>query len=210
MGLSSTQGTTAGGPLHLASYGITNTLLEGGADKHTISGDGQAPLRAAATRGSVAATQALLAAGAHVKLPRDKDGSSALSIAALNRHADVVELLIRRGADLGATGNGGSTVLHQVALNNHAGVVDELFKAGVSIEAPDRDFRTPLVVAFHGICMRGLGSRPRKDEHATIVALLKHGANANMKLLGDPLLLCAAYFNSPFQQRKPSSPLLRR
>ncbi|CAM9306585.1 unnamed protein product [Ectocarpus sp. 8 AP-2014] len=44
--------------------------------------------------------------------------------------------------------------------------------------------------------MRGLGSRPRKDEHAAIVALLKHGANANMKLLGDPLLLCAAYFNS--------------
>ncbi|CAM9250104.1 unnamed protein product, partial [Ectocarpus sp. 13 AM-2016] len=121
-----------------------NTLLEGGADKHTLSGDGQAPLHAAATRGSVAVTQALLASGAQVNLPRDKDGSSALSIAALNVHADVVELLIRRGADLGATDNGGSTVLHQAALNNHAGVVDVLYKAGARIEALDREFRTPL------------------------------------------------------------------
>ncbi|CAM9237400.1 unnamed protein product [Ectocarpus sp. 4 AP-2014] len=90
----------------------------------------------------------------------------------------------------------GSTVLHQAALNNHAGVVDVLFKAGASIEALDGDFRTPPVVAFHDINMRVLGSRPRKDVHAAIVALLKHGANANMKLLGDPLLLCAAHFNS--------------
>ncbi|CAB1110438.1 unnamed protein product [Ectocarpus sp. CCAP 1310/34] len=68
--------------------------------------------------------------------------------------------------------------------------------AGASIEVLDRDFRTPLVVANRDISMRSLGSRPRKEKPAAIVALLKHGANANLKLLGDPLLLRAAYFIS--------------
>ncbi|CAM9462047.1 unnamed protein product, partial [Ectocarpus fasciculatus] len=194
----STRDSSGRNPLHLASdgesCGIINTLLEGGADKHTLSGDGQAPLHVAATRGSVAVTQALLAAGAYVNLPLDKDGSSALSIAALNGHADVVELLIRRGADLGATDNRGSTVLHQAASKHRAGVVDVLFKAGASIEALDRDLRTPLAVAFHAF-----GRSRRKDAHAAIVVLLKHGANANMRIHGnhgDPLLLCAAEVNS--------------
>ncbi|CAM9800119.1 unnamed protein product [Ectocarpus fasciculatus] len=184
-------------PLHLASDGtsgeIINTLLEGGADKHTLSDDGQAPLHVAAKSGSLAVIQALLAAGANVNLPTDKDGSSALSIAALNGHADVAEVLIRHGADLGATDSEGSTALHRAASKNHAGAVDVLIKAGASLEVLDKTSRTPLVVAFEDF-----GSRPgEEDAQATIIALLKHGANANVQnTSGGPLLSYAAYANS--------------
>ncbi|CAB1115549.1 unnamed protein product [Ectocarpus sp. CCAP 1310/34] len=182
-------------PLHLASGGnscdIINTLLEGGANENSLSGDGEAPLHVAAACGSVAATQALLAAGASVDLPFDKDGSSPLSIAALNGHADVAKVLIRHEAGLGATDSEGSTALHQAASKNHAVVVDVLIKAGASLEVLDKSSRTPLVVAFDDF-----GRRARKDGQTTIVTLLKHGANANVQTGGYSQLSCAAHANS--------------
>lgn len=181
--------------LHLASDGnsceIITTLLENGANANSLSGDGEAPLHVAAARGNVAVTLALLFADANVNLSVDEDGSSPLSIAALNGHTDVAEVLIRHGAYLGATDSEGSTALHQAASENHAGVIDVLVKAGASLEVLDKASRTPLVVAFNDF-----GRSPREDAQATIVALLKHGANPNVQTGGYPLLSCAAHADS--------------
>ncbi|CAM9787345.1 unnamed protein product, partial [Laminaria digitata] len=130
-------------PLHWASYrrdcdDLTAILLRYGANKDAVMDDDDwSPLHMAAEHGNVAATRALLAAGADVTLRVDGVAditNSALDVAALFGQVEVIREFVRHGVDLDAyCFNTDCTALDNAAWKNHVGAIDALIEAGASI-----------------------------------------------------------------------------
>lgn len=96
-----------------------------------LADDRGAELHAAASRGDVAAVKALLDAGVPVDSPSEY-GATALSFASDKGHAEVVKLLLERGAKPEVTDSFyESTPMTWAAYNGHAEVVKLLIGAGV-------------------------------------------------------------------------------
>jgi len=92
--------------------------------------DPGAELRAAATRGDLAQVRALLDAGVDVNARTDY-GATALSYAADKGHAQVVKLLLERGAEVDPEDTFyHSTPITWAGYNGHAEVVELLIAAG--------------------------------------------------------------------------------
>jgi ankyrin repeat protein len=82
----------------------------------------------------------------------DNDGEAALHRAASAGHSDVVEILLRAGADVSTRNpNDGAVALHRAALNGHRKVVETLLRAGADVGAQDHNAKTALHwAAWHG------------------------------------------------------------
>ena len=95
------------------------------------------------------------------------DGRSALRVAALEGHRDVVHLLLCRGADLSYRDADGRSTLYLLALENNIAMARFLLESNADVGATDLEGRTPLhVTAWQG--------------HAHMVALLlAHGATVD-------------------------------
>ncbi|KAJ1476917.1 ankyrin repeat-containing domain protein [Baffinella frigidus] len=87
---------------------------------------------------AVAAT-ALLLLLARVDRHETKDGSTPLLLAAQNGHAEVVQLLLKAGADTSTMDTDGLTPLHFAVSNGHAAVVKLLLDAGADISGTDKN-----------------------------------------------------------------------
>jgi hypothetical protein len=79
------------------------------------------------------------------------DGDRPLAFAAATGHLGVVLLLIERGANINATGDGGNTALHWTAVQGHEEVVALLLEKGAHANTRDNYGRTPLMLA----CVNG-------------------------------------------------------
>lgn len=90
-------------------------------------------------------------------------GWTALHIAALNGHIDVVEFLVAKGADVNAKNKSNATPLHFAALVGQKGVVEILLANGADIHAKDNNGKTPLDMAA------------QKDHKVVVDLLSKHG-----------------------------------
>ena len=95
----------------------------------------------------------LLNAGASAAAP-DRNGRTALDMAAWNAAPDLVAALLERGASAQAKDQAGLTPLHWLARGGHRGTVEDwertahvLVARGGSISAKDKDGRTPLAHA---------------------------------------------------------------
>jgi uncharacterized protein len=92
--------------------------------------------------------------------------SDALYAAARNGHAQTVEYLLARGANVDAKGVFGATALHWAAINGYAGTVELLIARGANVSLKDARFdATPegwaeegLHVEIAGILGRSQGS----------------------------------------------------
>ena len=60
---------------------------------------------------------------------KDESNMTPLHLAALEGHLDVVEFLVRRGADIDAKANDLSTPLHLASMRNNIRVVYSLIKS---------------------------------------------------------------------------------
>jgi len=67
--------------------------------------------------------------------------------ASINGHADVVELLLKHGADADATSSNGSTPLHYAAYNGHANIVKLLLENCADPSAKNNIGKKPADVA---------------------------------------------------------------
>ena len=149
-----------------------------------------AGLIGAARQGDADAAQALLARGADPNLAQG-DGMTALHMAALEGHADVVSVLLRAGAEVGATTRiGAYTPLHLASQAGHGAVVRALLGKGAD---------ATLATTNSGTTPLHLAARVMDGEEAA-AALLEHGADVNARegSVGQtPLMFAAAYNRTP-------------
>jgi len=123
----------------------------GRADASLRSQHGLTPLMYAARVGSEPCARALLleaprggAAGCAIDA-QNRDGDTALTLAAFKGRAAVVELLVAAGAALELRDAAGETALHKAASAGHVAVLEALRAAGADLEARDRPLgRTAL------------------------------------------------------------------
>ncbi|RKK61956.1 hypothetical protein BFJ69_g17066 [Fusarium oxysporum] len=74
-------------------------------------------------------------------------GRSPLGVACANGCIDVVDVLLKKGADFTVTNRNGWTPLHAASYNGHEHVVDLLLDRGCSADFRDKEGRTPLSCA---------------------------------------------------------------
>jgi hypothetical protein len=104
--------------------------------------------------------------GANVATTTDDEGRTPLHIAAGAGALELVDLLIRKGADLNARDSSGSTPLLKSVFSN-AAVTTRLLEAGADVNASDKDGCTALMVSAMG------------GDLARMELLIRHGAEVN-------------------------------
>ena len=123
-------------------------LLEAGADANGVLLSGETPLMEAARRGNLATSQALLAGKANPNAQEKNGGQTALMWALSERHARVVEELVRRGADVHARSKTGFTPLMFAAQQGDVDSARILIAAGARPnDVVPSSGLTPLIVA---------------------------------------------------------------
>jgi type II secretory pathway predicted ATPase ExeA len=88
----------------------------------------------------------LLAAGVSANA-KDKQGWTALMLAARDNQADLMQALLARGANVNAKNTMGGTALIMAALNNHPAIVQILLNKGAHINAKNNQGWTALMYA---------------------------------------------------------------
>ena len=163
--------------LHVAAskgvYGVAEVLIEAGAHLEATDATGRTPLHHAAKRsdeaGDEGVAQLLIDAGANVNV-YDGSGLTALHMAVgSNRHL-LAESLLDAGANIDARAeSGGATALHMAAAAGCLDCVGLLLRRGATVDPLAHGMETPLLAAVE------------KGKEYAAVALLEHGADANVK-----------------------------
>jgi ankyrin repeat protein len=148
-------------------------------------GAGTTPLMRAARNGDSAAMRVLLAAGADASLAQP-NGTTVLMLASgvgrglgvfakdYGTEADLLEgvkTLLAQKVNVNAANNNGLTALHYAAQGGLNTVVAELAKAGATLDAKDKNGRTPVDVAL-GVGGRGRAGGP-PPVHTSTAELIK-------------------------------------
>jgi uncharacterized protein len=100
---------------------------------------------------------------------RESDGTTALQWAAHNNDADLVDRLLKAGADAKAKNQFGTTPMSEAAFNANTAIIDSLLKAGADPDSPSADGQTALMLIA------------RSSNVAAAKLLLEHGAHLNAK-----------------------------
>lgn len=137
-------------PLHMAAHQgdaeMIGFLVAKGADQKAVDMDGHTPLQVAVLFGDVpTAAEALIQLGSDLGA-RDKDGCTALHLAARAKAEDeaMVEMLLRHGADIRAVDKDGQTPLHEAyAAGGKENLIRMLIARGADPKAKDHQGRTP-------------------------------------------------------------------
>jgi uncharacterized protein len=134
------------------------------------------PLMSAAEKGRLKEVRSLIASGADVNAKLGY-GGTALMIAANEGHLEIVKALLAAGADpnsIVATFHAGGFLAWMSALNrcnkNWLEIFDAMLAAGVELNPTTDIFYSPLGYAIG-----------RKDDPVMIEALVKRGANVNIR-----------------------------
>lgn len=127
-------------------------LLHHGANAKALDFEGRSPLHLAAQRGFVGTTRRLLTAGADVGRRFGRSECSALDLAVVDGHVEVLRSIIathRTAAEelIDGTDSLGRTALHRAAFFNQPEALAVLVEGGASASVLDSHGRTPLDVA---------------------------------------------------------------
>lgn len=188
-------------PLTLAACGghveLAMLLLERGANIEEVNDEGYTPLMEAAREGHEEMVALLLSQGADINAQTEETFETALTLACCGGFLEVVDFLIKAGAEIGAGANtplmeasqeghlelvkylivagadvnaatsSGDTALMYAADNGHTDVCEVLVSAGAHIEAEAEGGRTPLMKAC------------RSGHQSTVEFLISRGADVN-------------------------------
>ncbi len=144
------------------------------------------PLIEAVKSGDRAAALAMIERRADVNVA-EADGTTALHWAVQQNDIELVERLLRAGANAKARNDYGSTPMSEAAVAGNAAVIERLLKAGADVESPNADGQTALMIV----------ARTSRVDAAAV--LLRHGANVNAveQWRGQTALMWAAAQNQP-------------
>lgn len=176
--------------LHFAAremrLSVVEVLLRSGADVEVRDKNGTTPLLLAIRFGTTEMVDTILTYGADANV-RDNDGTALL--AAVHRgNVETFEALMRYGADINARFGNDPTPLEFAATHVNLTMVKAIIASAPDMKAKDRDGYTSLHCALRA----DLG-RPESLEILHI--LLRHGADINVRCLGEPPLLTAVTTN---------------
>lgn len=133
---------------------VVSYVLQG-ADPDTSDAAGTTLLMTAAANGNLRLVSGLLALRAATSR-YNRFGETALALAALNGHGEIVRLLVEKGAPI----NGQSWApLHYAVFNGHQDIVRYLIEQGAHLNARAPNRHTPLMLAArngHGEIVRML------------------------------------------------------
>ena len=165
--------------------GLIQLLLKGGADPNVSDREGRSPLEWASIggeKGAVDSVRVLLDAGAHVD-HQNTHGQTALehacfgsdfardvaptllqipaTVKSVEDRADIVRLLIAKGANVNLAADDGSTPLHWAASWGDVDITKQLLAAGADPNARDKNGDRPLEKAARQ-CIDGRGDTCRE------------------------------------------------
>ncbi|XP_078505726.1 ankyrin repeat and SOCS box protein 3 isoform X3 [Lissotriton helveticus] len=161
-------------PIHEAAFHNSSKclrlLLQAAASKSYIKSktfEGETALHLSARQGSVECTKILLQAGADPNEFTNEE-TTPLFIAVENKHADIVQLLLKHGANInGSHSCSGWNALHQASYEASTEIMKLLLEQGVDKESKDDFGITPLFIAA------------QYGKLESVKLLLSYGANVN-------------------------------
>ncbi len=118
---------------------IVDNLLEKGADVNIISSKGRTALTYAINMGNATIVWMLLRKKANMNVIDEESGTSAFILAVLNGNKDVVDTMLKAGADVNATDSNGRPVLMDAIIQGHEKIVALLLENGVDMTVPYED-----------------------------------------------------------------------
>lgn len=120
--------------------GENSTINEG-------TDDGDSLLSLACSAGYFELAQVLLAMSAQVEDRGQKNDCTPLMEAASAGHVDIIELLLKHGADVNAQSSTGNTPLMYACAGGHVAAVKLLLSNGANVEDHNENGHTPLMEA---------------------------------------------------------------
>jgi ankyrin repeat protein len=158
-------------PLSLActnrNAAMVKRLLNAGADPNAAMWTGETPLIVCARTGNVETVKLLLTHGADLNAKETQQGQTALMRAVGEKHPEVVQALVERGADVRARSKSGFTALLFASQQGEIASARILLAAGADINEKTPKDGSALVVAAAG----------GREEFA--IFLLERGADPN-------------------------------
>lgn len=109
--------------------------------------DGDSLLSLACSAGYYELAQVLLAMSAQVEDRGQKNDCTPLMEAASAGHLEIIELLLKHGADVNATSSSGNTPLMYACAGGHVNAVKLLLSSGANVEDHNENGHTPLMEA---------------------------------------------------------------
>lgn len=135
-------------PLTLAACGghveLAMLLLERGANIEEVNDEGYTPLMEAAREGHEEMVALLLSQGADINAQTEETLETALTLACCGGFLEVVDFLIKAGADISA---GANTPLMEASQEGHLELVKYLIVAGADVNAATSSGDTALIYA---------------------------------------------------------------
>jgi ankyrin repeat protein len=153
------------------NYQMFNLLLQAGASTEGLE---SIQLIQAATIGNLDRVQSLLSARVNL----DLDRGAAIGNAAAAGHTQVVDLLIRAGANVNLSNNSGFTPIASAAHAGYLEIVRLLIEAGADIQAPAGSINSYSALEYAQMGMYQFVGAAQKDDrddrqHAEIVRMLE-------------------------------------
>lgn len=130
-------GSTVADAAQRDDRGTVKSLLRSAADVNAAQGDGMTALHWAAIKNDSELVQTLLYAGANVRATTRIGAYTPLILAARAGNADVIDPLIRAGADVDARTANGATPLMLASSAGSVATVRQLLDAGAGIDAKE-------------------------------------------------------------------------
>ncbi|XP_071086322.1 ankyrin-3-like, partial [Haliotis cracherodii] len=151
----------------LARHGeLVDFLVKKGADMSSVNNSGDNILHQACSGGDVEIVKRILALEKVDINSRDQNGETPVMMAARDGHVQLVEVLVKKGADMSLVNNGGDNILHQACKGGDIETVKEvLAQDKLDINSRGKTGQTPVMKAARA----GYGGLVKKGADMTLV-----------------------------------------